>query len=328
MQAVTRGDGQVGEDISQNVKTIRNLPLQLDFGEFDNIERLEVRGEVLIPKAGFYKLNKEAEARGEKTFANPRNAAAGSLRQLDPNTAKSRPLAFYAYSVNQGLPNQINKQSDALAWLHNIGFTVSDITVITTPNELQDYYLSIIEKRPHLPFEIDGLVVKVNDLNLQQQLGFLSREPRWATAYKFPAETVMTRLNAIEWQVGRTGQLTPVGKLEPVNVGGVTVSNVTLHNIGEIERLDIRIGDMVSVHRAGDVIPKVTRVWIDERPDNAESVTLPKSCPICQSPVILPEGEALARCTGGFACPAQQQEALIHFVSRKAMDIDGLGSVG
>lgn len=325
LQAVTRGDGQIGEDISQNVKTIRNLPLQLDFGEFDNIERLEVRGEVLIPKAGFYKLNKEAEARGEKTFANPRNAAAGSLRQLDPNIAKSRPLAFYAYSVNQGLPNQINKQSDALAWLHNIGFTVSDIKVITTPNELQDYYLSIIEKRPHLPFEIDGLVVKVNDLNLQQQLGFLSREPRWATAYKFPAETVMTRLNAVEWQVGRTGQLTPVGKLEPVNVGGVTVSNVTLHNIGEIERLDIRVGDMVSVHRAGDVIPKVTRVWTDERPDNTESVTLPKSCPICQSPVILPEGEALARCTGGLACPAQQQEALIHFVSRKAMDIDGLG---
>lgn len=325
LQAVTRGDGQMGEDISQNVKTIRNLPLQLDFGEFGDIERLEVRGEVLMPKAGFHKLNKEAEARGEKTFANPRNAAAGSLRQLDPNIAKSRPLAFYAYSVNQGLPNQINKQSDALAWLHNIGFTVSDITIVKTPNELQDYYLSIIEKRPNLPFEIDGLVVKVNDLNLQQQLGFLSREPRWATAYKFPAQTVMTRLNAVEWQVGRTGQLTPVGKLEPVNVGGVTVSNVTLHNIGEIERLDIRVGDMVSVHRAGDVIPKVTRVWTDERPDNAEIVTLPTSCPICTSPVILPEGEALARCTGGLACPAQQQEALIHFVSRKAMDIDGLG---
>lgn len=325
LQAVTRGDGQTGEDISQNVKTIRNLPLQLDFGDIGNIERLEVRGEVLMPKAGFEKLNKQAEQRGEKTFANPRNAAAGSLRQLDPNIAKNRPLAFYAYSVNQGLPNHIQQQSDALAWLNNIGFTVSEITVVKTPNELQDYYLSIIEKRPNLPFEIDGLVVKVNDLNLQQQLGFLSREPRWATAYKFPAQTVMTRLNAIEWQVGRTGQLTPVGKLEPVNVGGVTISNVTLHNIGEIERLDIRVGDMVSVHRAGDVIPKVTRVWTDERPDNAQIVTLPTDCPICQSPVILPEGEALARCTGGLICPAQQQEALIHFVSRKAMDIDGLG---
>lgn len=325
LQAVTRGDGQTGEDISQNVKTIRNLPLQLDFGDIGNIERLEVRGEVLMPKAGFEKLNKQAEQRGEKTFANPRNAAAGSLRQLDPNIAKNRPLAFYAYSVNQGLPNHIQQQSDALAWLNNIGFTVSEITVVKTPNALQDYYLSIIEKRPNLPFEIDGLVVKVNDLNLQQQLGFLSREPRWATAYKFPAQTVMTRLNAIEWQVGRTGQLTPVGKLEPVNVGGVTVSNVTLHNIGEIERLDIRVGDMVSVHRAGDVIPKVTRVWTDERPDNAQIVTLPTDCPICQSPVILPEGEALARCTGGLICPAQQQEALIHFVSRKAMDIDGLG---
>lgn len=321
VQAVTRGDGQTGEDISQNVKTIRNLPLVLDV----DIERLEVRGEVLMPKAGFAKLNREAESRGEKTFANPRNAAAGSLRQLDPTIAKNRPLAFYAYSVNQGLPSTITTQFDALIWLNNLGFTISDIKLIKTAQELQDYYLSVIEKRPNLPFEIDGTVVKVNDLALQEQLGFLSREPRWATAYKFPAETVMTRLNAIEWQVGRTGQLTPVGKLEPVNVGGVTVSNVTLHNIGEIHRLDIRAGDMVSVHRAGDVIPKVTRVWLDERPSDTQIVVLPNTCPVCDSPVVLPEGEALARCTGGLFCPAQQQEALIHFVSRKAMDIDGLG---
>lgn len=321
-QAVTRGDGQTGEDITQNVKTIRNLPLVLDD---TSIERLEIRGEVLMPKAGFAKLNQQAEQNGEKTFANPRNAAAGSLRQLDPNIAKNRPLAFYAYSVVQGLPNQISTQFDALMWLNHLGFTLSDIKLVNTANELQDYYLSVIDKRPNLPFEIDGIVVKVNDLDLQRQLGFLSREPRWATAYKFPAETVMTRLNAIEWQVGRTGQLTPVGKLEPVNVGGVTVSNVTLHNIGEIERLDIRVGDMVSVHRAGDVIPKVTRVWTDERPNKTEPVTLPNNCPVCNSPVILPDGEALARCTGGLYCPAQQQEALIHFVSRKAMDIDGLG---
>lgn len=325
VQAVTRGDGQTGEDITQNVKTIRNVPHVLDFDLDFNIEKLEVRGEVLMPKAGFAKLNREAESKGEKTFANPRNAAAGSLRQLDPNIAKNRPLAFYGYSVVQGLPNHIKTQSEALFWLKELGFTISDIELVKNAQELQDYYSSVIEKRPNLPFDIDGIVVKVNDLALQNQLGFLSREPRWATAYKFPAETVMTRLNAIEWQVGRTGQLTPVGKLEPVNVGGVTVSNVTLHNIGEIHRLDIRVGDMVSVHRAGDVIPKVTRVWEDERPTDAKMVELPSHCPVCDSPVILPEGEALARCTGGLFCPAQQQEALIHFVSRKAMDIDGLG---
>lgn len=320
-QAVTRGDGQTGEDITQNVKTIRNIPHILNI----DIPTLEVRGEVLMPKAGFAKLNREAETKGEKTFANPRNAAAGSLRQLDPNIAKNRPLAFFAYSVNQGLPSEIKTQSQALDWLKNLGFETSQIQLVKTADELQAYYGSVIEQRPNLPFEIDGMVIKVNDLSLQNQLGFLSREPRWATAYKFPAETVMTRLNAIEWQVGRTGQLTPVGKLEPVNVGGVTVSNVTLHNIGEIERLDLRVGDMVSVHRAGDVIPKVTRVWTDERPENAPVVQLPTNCPVCDSPVILPEGEALARCTGGLFCPAQQTEALIHFVSRRAMDIDGLG---
>lgn len=321
VQGVTRGDGQTGEDITQNCRTIRNLPLSLPI----DIQRLEVRGEVLMPKAGFAKLNREAEARGEKTFANPRNAAAGSLRQLDPNIAKNRPLAFYAYSVVQGLPAEITTQSETLNWLNVMGFTTSDIAIVKTAEELQAYYESVIEKRPNLPFEIDGTVIKVNSLALQEQLGFLSREPRWATAYKFPAETVMTRLNAVEWQVGRTGQLTPVGKLEPVNVGGVTVSNVTLHNIGEIERLDIRVGDMVSVHRAGDVIPKVTRVWVEERPTDASKVTLPSHCPVCDSPVMLPEDEALARCSGGLFCPAQQQEALIHFVSRKAMDIDGLG---
>ncbi|MDN3398070.1 NAD-dependent DNA ligase LigA [Psychrobacter sp. APC 3426] len=323
VQAVTRGDGQTGEDITQNAKTIRNLPLWLAAAA--DIELLEVRGEVLMPKAGFERLNRLAEEKEEKTFANPRNAAAGSLRQLDPNIAASRPLAFYCYSVNQGLPENINTQSAALAWLKDIGFTVSAVEVVQNPREAQAYYESVIETRDELPFEIDGMVIKVNSLALQQQLGFLSREPRWATAYKFPAETVMTRLNDIEWQVGRTGQITPVGKLEPVKVGGVTVSNVTLHNFGEIQRLDVRAGDMVSVHRAGDVIPKVTRVWHDQRPEDSEPVKLPSTCPVCDSPVVLPEDEALARCTGGLFCPAQQQEALIHFVSRRAMDIDGLG---
>lgn len=323
-QAVTRGDGQTGEDITQNAKTIRNLPLWLTAAS--EIPLLEVRGEVLMPKAGFERLNRLAEEKGDKIFANPRNAAAGSLRQLDPAIAASRPLAFYCYSVNQGLPETIDTQSAALAWLGDIGFSVSAVRVVKNPREAQAYYESMIETRTKLPFEIDGMVIKVNNLALQQQLGFLSREPRWATAYKFPAETVMTRLNDIEWQVGRTGQITPVGKLEPVKVGGVTVSNVTLHNFGEIQRLDVRAGDMVSVHRAGDVIPKVTRVWTDQRPADSEPVKLPSTCPVCDSPVVLPEGEALARCTGGLFCPAQQQEALIHFVSRRAMDIDGLGA--
>lgn len=323
VQAVTRGDGQTGEDITQNVKTIRNLPLWLS--DAKDIELLEVRGEVLMPKAGFERLNRLATENAEKIFANPRNAAAGSLRQLDSAVAASRPLAFYGYSVNQGLPATIDTQSAALAWLGDIGFSVSAVRVVANPREAQAYYESVIEKRAKLPFEIDGAVIKVNNLALQQQLGFLSREPRWATAYKFPAETVMTRLHAIEWQVGRTGQITPVGKLEPVKVGGVTVSNVTLHNFGEIQRLDVRAGDMVSVHRAGDVIPKVTRVWHDQRPEDSEPVQLPSTCPVCDSPVILPEDEALARCSGGLFCPAQQIEALIHFVSRRAMDIDGLG---
>ncbi|ABE74135.1 NAD-dependent DNA ligase LigA [Psychrobacter cryohalolentis] len=324
VQAVTRGDGQTGEDITQNAKTIRNLPLWIPAAS--DIELLEVRGEVLMPKAGFERLNRLAEEKGDKTFANPRNAAAGSLRQLDPAIAASRPLAFYCYSVNQGLPEHIKTQSAALAWLKTIGFTVSAVEVVQNPREAQAYYESVKETRGDLPFEIDGMVIKVNSLALQQQLGFLSREPRWATAYKFPAETVMTRLHAIEWQVGRTGAITPVGKLEPVKVGGVTVSNVTLHNFGEIQRLDVRAGDMVSVHRAGDVIPKVTRVWTDQRPENSEPVKLPSTCPVCDSPVVLPKDEALARCTGGLFCPAQQVEALIHFVSRRAMDIDGLGA--
>ena len=323
-QAVTRGDGQTGEDIAQNAKTIRNLPLWL--ADATDIPLLEVRGEVLMPKAGFERLNRLAAEKEEKTFANPRNAAAGSLRQLDPAIAASRPLAFYCYSVNQGLPEHIKTQSAALAWLKTIGFTVSAVEVVQNPREAQAYYESVKETRGELPFEIDGMVIKVNSLALQQQLGFLSREPRWATAYKFPAETVMTRLHTIEWQVGRTGAITPVGKLEPVKVGGVTVSNVTLHNFGEIQRLDVRAGDMVSVHRAGDVIPKVTRVWTDQRPENSEPVKLPSTCPVCDSPVVLPKDEALARCTGGLFCPAQQVEALIHFVSRRAMDIDGLGA--
>ncbi len=322
-QAITRGDGRVGEDITHNVRTIRNLPLVLP--ECDDIDLLEVRGEVLMPKAGFMKLNKDSELRGEKTFANPRNAAAGSLRQLNPAIAASRPLAFFGYSVNQGLPSHITTQSGALEYLRNLGFETAPFDTATTPKGVQEFYDDIVNTRDQLPFEIDGVVIKVNSLALQNDLGFLSREPRWATAYKFAAQNAITRLLAVEWQVGRTGQLTPVGKLEPVNVGGVTVSNVTLHNFGEIQRLGVMVGDMVSIHRAGDVIPKVSGVMMELRDENVSSITLPKTCPVCDSHVSLPEGEALARCTGGLYCPAQSKEALIHFVSRRAMDIDGLG---
>ncbi|MCL1623895.1 NAD-dependent DNA ligase LigA [Moraxella sp. Tifton1] len=322
-QAVTRGDGRVGEDITHNVRSIHNLPQVLP--ECAGIGLLEVRGEVLMPKAGFDRLNRENGERGEKTFANPRNAAAGSLRQLNPAVAAARPLAFFGYSVNQGLPNHVETQSDSLEYLRSLGFEVAPFGTSSTPQGVQEFYDDVAKTRANLPFEIDGVVVKVNSLSLQNDLGFLSREPRWATAYKFAAESAITRLLAVEWQVGRTGQLTPVGKLEPVSVGGVTVSNVTLHNFGEIERLGLMVGDVVSVHRAGDVIPKVTAVMLDLRDNAVSPIDLPKTCPVCASAVILPEGEALARCTGGLYCAAQSKEALVHFVSRRAMDIDGLG---
>ncbi|MFG0704180.1 NAD-dependent DNA ligase LigA [Acinetobacter johnsonii] len=327
VRGVTRGDGETGEDITQNVKTIRNLPkvLSTDQGEVPTL--LEVRGEVLMPKAGFEKLNAENEAKGEKTFANPRNAAAGSLRQLDPNIAASRPLAFYAYGIAQCEPNHgQSTMSESLEWLQQFGFAVGERHfVCDSIQEVQAVYEQINAERPQLSVEIDGMVIKVNSLKQQQQLGFLSREPRWATAYKFPAVAALTTVENIDWQVGRTGTLTPVARLNPVAVGGVTVSNVTLHNIGEIHRLDVRIGDTVSVYRSGDVIPKVEKVWPEFRPVDATEVELPSQCPVCESPVVMPEGEALARCSGGLYCAAQRIEAIRHFVSRKALDIEGLG---
>lgn len=328
VRGVTRGDGETGEDITHSVSTIRNLPKVLHATKDVPLpEFLEVRGEVLIPKNGFFKLNREAEARGEKTFANPRNAAAGSLRQLNPEIAASRPLAFYAYAIAQCQPpHAFVTQSDSLAWLQTLGFEIgSEHFVLDSVDGVQAVYEQIQQRRNSLPMEIDGLVIKVNHLAQQKQLGFLSREPRWATAYKFAAQATLTTVENIEWQVGRIGTLTPVARLKPVYVGGVTVSNVTLHNIGEIHRLDVRIGDTVSVYRTGDVIPKVERVWPEFRPVEALSVKLPTCCPICQSPVVMPEGEALARCSGGLYCPAQRIEAIRHFVSRKAMDIEGLG---
>lgn len=327
VRGVTRGDGETGEDITQNVKTIRNLPKVLHSEKYEIPRLLEVRGEVLMPKSGFEKLNADQEAKGEKTFANPRNAAAGSLRQLDPNIAASRPLAFYAYGIAQCEPNHnLTTMHDSLQWLTKLGFQIAERQYLCNSiQEVQQRYEQIQQERPSLKVEIDGMVVKVDDLKQQQQLGFLSREPRWATAYKFPAQAALTTVEQIDWQVGRTGTLTPVARLNPVFVGGVTVSNVTLHNIGEIHRLDVRVGDTVSVYRTGDVIPKVEKVWPEFRPPEAEVVHLPESCPVCASPVVMPEGEALARCSGGLYCAAQRIEAIRHFVSRKAMDIEGLG---
>ena len=327
VRGVTRGDGETGEDITQNVKTIRNLPKVLSSAQVSVPTLLEVRGEVLMPKAGFEKLNAENEAKGEKTFANPRNAAAGSLRQLDPAVAASRPLAFYAYGIAQCEPNHgLTSMSASLQWLTNFGIAVGERHfVCDSIQEVQEKYEQINAERPNLSVEIDGMVVKVDDLKQQQQLGFLSREPRWATAYKFPAVAALTTVENIDWQVGRTGTLTPVARLNPVAVGGVTVSNVTLHNIGEIHRLDVRVGDTVSVYRSGDVIPKVEKVWPEFRPNDTVEVHLPENCPVCESPVVMPEGEALARCSGGLYCAAQRIEAIRHFVSRKALDIEGLG---
>lgn len=327
VKGVTRGDGETGEEITQNVKTIRNLPKILHTGNVELPSLLEVRGEVLMPKSGFEKLNKTNEEKGEKTFANPRNAAAGSLRQLDPNIAASRPLAFYAYGIAQCEPaNTLETMHDSLQWLTQLGFEIAERQFLCKSiQEVQEKYEQIQKERDHLAVEIDGMVIKVDSLKQQKQLGFLSREPRWATAYKFPAVAAITKVEGIDWQVGRTGALTPVARLTPVLVGGVTVSNVTLHNIGEVHRLDVRIGDTISVYRTGDVIPKVEKVWHDLRVEDLQETMLPESCPVCASPVVMPEGEALARCSGGLYCAAQRIEAIRHFVSRKAMDIEGLG---
>ena len=326
VQAATRGDGTTGEDITANIRTIRNIPLKL------NLEnppaRLEVRGEVFMPQKGFNLLNERALEKGEKTFANPRNAAAGSLRQLDPKVTRQRPLELNAYSIgiyesDDELPST---HYERLQWLKSIGIPVNgEIRLATGREELLKFYAEIQSKRPNLGYDIDGTVLKVNDIALQEQLGFISRSPRWAIAYKFPAQEEMTVLNDVEFQVGRTGAITPVAKLEPVFVAGVTVSNATLHNGDEIERLGVVIGDTVIIRRAGDVIPQIIGVVKERRPENAKKIHFPTACPVCESAVIRVEGEAVARCTGGLFCAAQRKEALKHFVSRKAMDIDGVG---
>ena len=325
IQAATRGDGLTGENVTENVKTIANLPLKL---RGENIPAvLEVRGEVFMLKAGFNKLNQRLIDAGEKAFVNPRNAAAGSLRQLDSKVAASRPLAFYCYAVGVFEGDLADSQYGRIEQLKSWGLPVSsEVKRVVGEEACHDFYTNIAEKRPSLAYEIDGVVYKVDDIKLQQKMGFVARAPRWAMAYKFPAEEAVTIVENVEFQVGRTGAITPVAKLKPVFVGGVTVSNATLHNKDEIERLGILIGDVVVVRRAGDVIPQVARVVIEQRdPDKTTNITFPEKCPVCDSDVERIEGEAVTRCTGGLYCEAQRKQAIKHFASRKALDIDGLG---
>lgn len=326
-QAATRGDGQVGEDITQNVKTIANIPLRLKGDGIPN--RLEVRGEIFMPKQGFEKLNEQQKATGGKAFANPRNAAAGSLRQLDPKITASRPLRMYAYSVGVLEGGDIandHTHSERLATLSKLGLPLCKETdVVVGATQCIEFFKRIGTLRDSLSYDIDGVVFKVNDISQQQRLGFVSKAPRWALAQKFPAQEELTLLRDVEFQVGRTGAITPVARLEPVFVGGVTVSNATLHNQDEINRLGVKIGDTVIIRRAGDVIPQVVSVVLDKRPDDAKDIVFPKTCPVCDSHVERALDEAVVRCTGGLVCQAQRKQAIKHFASRKAFDIDGLG---
>jgi len=324
IRAATRGDGTTGENITHNVRTIPSVPLKL---RGDNIPPLlDVRGEVIMPKAGFQKLNQQARHKQEKTFANPRNAAAGSLRQLDPRITATRPLDIYCYAIAFVDKIKFTTHEETLQQLANWGFKINP--EIKNVNGLQgclDYYQAIGNKRDALAYDIDGVVYKVNRLDWQRDLGFVSRAPRWAIAHKFPAQEELSEILAVEFQVGRTGALTPVARLKPTLVAGVTVSNATLHNMDEVQRKDIRIGDTVIIRRAGDVIPEVVKSLPERRPENAEAIIMPTQCPVCESAVVRVEGEAVYRCTGGLFCAAQHKEASKHFASRKALDIDGLG---
>jgi DNA ligase (NAD+) len=324
-RGATRGDGTNGEDITQNVRTIASIPLRLLGENYPSI--LEVRGEIYMPKAGFNAFNEKALAAGEKLFVNPRNAAAGSLRQLDSRITAARPLEMCAYSVGLVEGGDVpNRHTDILKTLQEWGFLINrELQTAKNIEECLQYYRHIQEKRSALAYDIDGIVFKVNSRELQETLGFISRAPRWAIAYKFPAQEETTLLQDVEFQVGRTGAVTPVARLQPVFVGGVTVSNATLHNRDEINRLGIKIGDTVVVRRAGDVIPQIVAVIDSKRPADARDIIFPTHCPVCGSPVETLLGEAVARCDGGLICSAQRKEAIKHFVSRKAMNVEGLG---
>lgn len=327
VQAATRGDGTTGEDVTHNARTIKTIPLHLR-GKNHPLH-CEVRGEIVMPKKAFHALNALAKTRDEKLFANPRNAAAGSLRQLDPQITALRPLQFYAYGLvilDQDNKNQFETHTDMLSALREWGLPVSrEISYLDDLHACETYYQHILEKRDALSFEIDGVVFKVNALKLQETLGFVSRAPRFAVAYKFPAEEKETVVERIEFQVGRTGAITPVARLKPVLVAGVTVSNATLHNFDEIDRKDVREHDAVIIRRAGDVIPEVVKVILEKRTSEAQKIKMPTECPVCGSQVVKPLDEAVLRCTAGLSCPAQLREAIKHFASRRAMDIEGLG---
>jgi DNA ligase (NAD+) len=325
VRGATRGDGATGEDITANVRTIPSIPLRLRGDNFPS--QLEVRGEIYMPKAGFNALNQKAAAAGDKTFVNPRNAAAGSLRQLDASITAQRPLQMCCYAVGAVKGGDLpTTHSGILEKLHSWGLRINaESKVAVGLQGCLDYYQQLLKKREDLAYDIDGIVFKVNDIASQKRLGFVSRAPRWAIAHKFPAQEEMTILQDVEFQVGRTGVLTPVARLKPVFVGGVTVSNATLHNADEIERLQVKVGDTVIVRRAGDVIPQVVRVVLEKRPLDAVDIVFPRACPVCQSDVERLPGEAVTRCTGGLVCGAQRKEMIKHFASRKAMDIDGLG---
>ncbi|WP_287830294.1 NAD-dependent DNA ligase LigA [Idiomarina sp.] len=327
VRAATRGDGYSGEDITANVKTIKNVPLQLSD---DAPERLEVRGEVFMMTDAFERFNDNARKRDEKVFANPRNAAAGSLRQLDSRITAKRPLHFYAYSLGvvseQDQEQLADSHYERLQQLSAWGLPINDeVKRVESVEACETYYQAMLEKRDRLRYEIDGIVYKVDSIRMQNELGFVARAPRWAIARKFPAQEQLTRITGVDFQVGRTGAITPVARLEPVSVGGVTVSNATLHNADEVARLGVMIGDTVSIRRAGDVIPQVVSVLESERPEDAQAIEFPSHCPVCDSEVERIEGEAVARCSGGLICAAQRKEAIKHFASRKAMDVDGLG---
>jgi len=339
VQAATRGDGNTGENITENIRTIKSIPLKL-IGEngIDYPDVIEVRGEVFMPKASFEQLNEAAKKKGEKAFANPRNAAAGSLRQLDSKITAKRNLAFYAYGLGfvGDLPSNEEFENaqvflapshyQRLCQVKSLGLPMSpEVRLLENQQQVQDFYQDILNKRDQLSYEIDGTVLKVDNISLQEKLGFVARAPRWAIAYKFPAQEELTQVEDVEFQVGRTGAITPVARLKPVFVGGVTVSNATLHNQDEIERLGLKIGDTVIIRRAGDVIPQIVSVVLDKRSDNTKDIDFPDTCPVCNSKVAKAEGEAVLRCTAGLFCQAQRKEAIKHFASRKAHDIDGLG---
>jgi DNA ligase (NAD+) len=325
MQGATRGDGYTGEDVTHNLRTMHSIPMRLNCEQAPKL--LEVRGEVLMFKRDFEKLNQAQLAKGDKMFANPRNAASGSLRQLDAKISATRPLSFFAYGLGaaDGIPN-LSSHSMAMDYLQKLYFPISEVrqTVIGAQG-LRAYYQKIGAMRNQLPFDIDGVVYKVNQFNQQNELGFVSRAPRWAIAHKFPAQEALTIVEDITVQVGRTGAITPVARLAPVFVGGVTVTNATLHNEDEVRRKDVHIGDTVSVRRAGDVIPEVVNVVLERRPDNPRRFEMPLVCPECGSHILKQADEAVARCTGGLFCPAQRKQAISHFASRRAMNIEGLG---